>query len=130
MKKYFRIRKEYADNGGRTGKHSIRTGRFLRPAMFILFAAGITVFDGCDVKTNEEEGKEAAAAFCNCAKSKSESKCLDELKSNYSESTYMSDAFIKAFNDAETCGVTLERTTKSSSASASTDGEVSIEIQR
>jgi hypothetical protein len=128
MKKYFRIGKEYAGNGGRSEKHSIGTGRFLRPAMFILLAAGITVFDGCDVKTNEEEGKEAAAAFCNCANSKSESKCLDELKSNYSESTYMSDAFIKAFNNAETCGVTLERTTKSSSAS--TDGEVSIEIQR
>jgi hypothetical protein len=123
MKKYLKTAKEYADVGGRNNKHSIKYGRFSKIAIMVLFAVGINICNSCDDKSDKEDGEEAAAAFCQCFKTKSRDACLKELEKNYSKATYTSDAFIEAFNNAQTCNTELEliRTTASSP-----DNEITI----
>lgn len=61
-----------------------------------------------DEETLKELGRKAAEEFCDCYQDNSKDDCLEELKDNYSESEYMSDSFISAFNEESSCGITLE----------------------
>jgi hypothetical protein len=81
-----------------------------KTAICVIIAACMTGAAGCS--DTEDQGREAAAEFCKCAKTKTENKCLDELKSKYSHSTYTSTVFIDSFNEAQTCGVKLYRENK------------------
>ncbi|MDR2913374.1 MAG: hypothetical protein LBV74_00825 [Tannerella sp.] len=59
-----------------------------------------------DILSTEERAEKAAAETCECLKKKSRSKCEDELNSGYKY--YVNDDdFIKAFNNAQTCGITI-----------------------
>ncbi|MDR0714654.1 MAG: hypothetical protein LBF89_10425 [Bacteroidales bacterium] len=89
--------------------------RVSETAICLLIAASVPAFNGCGIESNKDQGKAAAADFCSCFKTKSRNACLEELKGQYAHSVYISDAFIDAFNDAQTCGVTLERIPVSSS---------------
>lgn len=59
-----------------------------------------------DVLSTEERAEKAAAETCECLKEKSRSKCEDELNSGY-QYYVNDDEFIKAFNKAQTCGITI-----------------------
>jgi len=69
----------------------------------------LAVMMSCKKETERLEnlGKEAAIEFCNCYKTNSKDDCLDKLTDKYASADYMSDTFIKAFNDQSTCGVEL-----------------------
>jgi hypothetical protein len=97
--------------------------RYLKTTIMVLFAVSINACDSCEDKSDKEDGEEAAAAFCQCFKTKTRDACLKELEKNYSKATYTSDAFIDAFNKAQTCNTELEliRTTASSP-----DNEITI----
>jgi hypothetical protein len=83
----------------------------------LIFCAGIVLMfatcSDCAMETNEEKGQEASKEFCNCFKTNTKEKCLEELKSEYSSYTYTDLDFIKGFNDVNTCGINLERITGS-----------------
>ncbi len=59
-----------------------------------------------DLLSTEERAEKAAAETCECLKEKSRSKCEDELNSGY-QYYVNEDDFIKAFNKAQTCGITI-----------------------
>ncbi|MDR2628355.1 MAG: hypothetical protein LBC40_10015 [Dysgonamonadaceae bacterium] len=85
MKKYFRLKKQYA-----------------LYASVALFAA---VFYGCpEEDTLEEDAQKAAAEYCECLESKSHNECLEELNDNYGKYAYENSKFMEAFNKAQTCG--------------------------
>ncbi|MDR0507512.1 MAG: hypothetical protein LBH32_11970 [Dysgonamonadaceae bacterium] len=76
----------------------------------LIAAAFALVCASCDKhESDEKKGKEAAAAACKCLNNHDKDYCFEELKSNYSE--YMSDDFIDAFNEAQTCGLKLYKYT-------------------
>ena len=74
------------------------------------------LFSSCEIDTatqkekTEELGKQAAREFCDCYKNNSKDTCLDKLTLKYSQSDYMSDDFIKAFNRESPCDIVLEKT--------------------
>lgn len=80
-----------------------RKMKVLLPALAVAFLA----FWACDeLLTSEERGKKAAEEICDCMKSKSQSKCEDELNSKYRY--YVDDEdFIKSVNSSNTCGITI-----------------------
>lgn len=90
----------------------------MKKTVFILLCTSLSMmFSSCEDKEELEDlGREAAVEFCNCYESNSLSDCLEEMKSNYSESDYMSNDFIDAFNDKSSCGVKLEKKYLSSRA--------------
>jgi hypothetical protein len=61
MKKYFRISREYADNGGRTGKHSINIGTFSKKVIYALIALCVTAVFSC--KDDDKEKEKESAYF-------------------------------------------------------------------
>ena len=73
-------------------------------ALFVLVSFS---FGSCSKK--DELGRKAAAEFCECFKSKTETTCLKELEAKYKKADYLNDDFIKAFNEAQTCGATLKK---------------------
>jgi hypothetical protein len=91
--------------------HRAATGKtFSKKAVYLLVALGMTIGFSCDdLEDMSEEGRKAAAEFCDCFETKSRNACLEELTEKYPYSTYISDDFIDAFNEAQDCGVTLKK---------------------
>lgn len=75
----------------------------------IALLSGIIYVYSCeDLLSTEERAEKAAAETCDCLREKSRSKCEDELNANYKY--YVDDDdFIKAFNKAQTCGITISK---------------------
>jgi hypothetical protein len=59
-----------------------------------------------DLLTVEDAAQKASRDFCDCYKTKSLSDCEKELNSKYS-SYVNNDDFYSAFNNANSCGVTI-----------------------
>jgi hypothetical protein len=75
----------------------------------VAFIIGLAfVLAACSDEEDADQGREAAARFCDCFKQNTKEKCLDELKDRYQSYVYKSNAFIEAFNDASTCNIKLE----------------------
>jgi len=82
----------------------------MKKMIFLIVCLPICLFSSCNDKEEQEElGRKAAVEFCKCYENNSKSSCLDRMKSNYSESDYLSDHFIDAFNDESSCGIQLEK---------------------
>ncbi|MDR2057137.1 MAG: hypothetical protein LBP83_02440 [Dysgonamonadaceae bacterium] len=69
---------------------------------------------GCEdrIETSKEKGVKASEEFCECLNNKNSlTHCEDKLNESYG---YYSnnDDFIKAFNDANDCDVTISKKTK------------------
>ena len=63
---------------------------------------------GCtDNEELKEQGKLAASEFCDCYKKYSWKSCLVELRSNYEDHKHY--VFADAFDDANTCGMSMLR---------------------
>jgi hypothetical protein len=75
----------------------------------IILLSGILFVSSCeDLLSTEERAEKAAAETCECLREKSRSKCEDELNANYRY--YVDDDdFIKVFNKAQTCGITISK---------------------
>jgi hypothetical protein len=78
-------------------------------AMLMMFAC-IALFACCDEDwlTSEDKGEKASAEFCECMKKNTLSECENELNTKYG---YYSndDDFIKAFNNANDCDITISK---------------------
>jgi len=84
----------------------------MKKLLFVFLAC--CALTGCtkdDSQTAEEQGKQAADEFCDCYKTNSKDYCLGQLTSKYSQPTYVSDAFINAFNNESVCSITLQKIT-------------------
>ncbi|GHT24081.1 hypothetical protein FACS189430_08390 [Bacteroidia bacterium] len=70
-----------------------------------LIPVGLMVSTGCeDNQEMKDQGKAAATEFCDCYKKHSWDVCFAELSANYKDHKHY--AFVEAFDDANTCGVT------------------------
>ncbi|GHV48741.1 hypothetical protein FACS1894181_05350 [Bacteroidia bacterium] len=68
----------------------------------------IIVLTTCtDTEALAGKGRQAAIEFCECYKENTKEKCFEKLKDKYASYEYESDDFIKAFNEASTCGAEL-----------------------
>lgn len=59
-----------------------------------------------DEEKVKNRAEKAAEEMCDCIRTKSVSKCEDELKKNYSG--HLNQKFVDLFNEVQTCGVTLK----------------------
>ena len=76
-------------------------------SLFALVLAGFFTSSSCEPLINEEDQAEKAAAeMCECIKKKSLSDCKDKLNKDYGHYAN-NDDFIKTFNNAQECGVTI-----------------------
>ena len=76
--------------------------------MPVVLVGLMAVFTTCtDSEADANKGREAAIEFCECYKKNTKEKCLDNLKDKYKSYEYESNDFIKAFNEASTCGAEL-----------------------
>jgi hypothetical protein len=73
----------------------------------IVLASLLAVAISCEEmeESAKENGKKAAAEFCDCYETNSKDDCLEKLKKKYDN--YGSQDFLDAFNEAETCDVEL-----------------------
>jgi hypothetical protein len=102
MKKYCKSTNESAGLSGCNKNRPAWVKRFLRITLYMLLVTTVAIACGDDY---DDEGREAAAAFCECLKTKSRSTCEKELDANYG--SMYNQKFVDAFNEAETCGVTI-----------------------
>jgi hypothetical protein len=82
----------------------MRTITFFKKVAVALVIAAAASCESVDDR-READGRKASAAFCECLEEKTKDECLDDLKSE--NTGYMTDAFIDAFNEANTCDITL-----------------------
>ena len=97
------MKKGHEKKGKNLWKDAV-TGLAMMTTAFMLFSS-------CE--TFADDGRKAGKDFCDCVNYHSEDYCLDELRDNYSNSTYTSVEFIKEFNNTNPCGAVLERVTYS-----------------
>jgi hypothetical protein len=105
MKKYYQTTKVSAESGGCNDNRPVWRKRFARISLYLMLSV-ILVPVACG-DDYDDDGREAAANFCNCFKTKSLKTCEEELKSNYRQSVYTHQDFIDAFNNAQSCGAKL-----------------------
>jgi hypothetical protein len=105
MKKYYQTTKISAESGGCNNNRPVWRKRFARISLYLMLSA-ILVAVACG-DDYDDDGREAAADFCDCVKAKSIEACGEELKSKYLESVYTNKKFIEAFNNAQSCNVTM-----------------------
>lgn len=68
----------------------------------------MVVFTACpELEDYADKGNEAAIEFCECYEENTKEKCLENLKDKYESYQYMSDEFIKSFNETATCEIEL-----------------------
>jgi hypothetical protein len=78
----------------------------LKKGILCFAAVGVMmIMSGCDEKSAEEDGRDAAVFFCNCVKTGTKNECFEKLKSKYSN--YSNETFIETFNEENTCNATL-----------------------
>jgi hypothetical protein len=82
----------------------MKTIRFIRQTASALVIVAVASCESVDER-READGRAASAVFCECMDEKTADECLDDLKSE--NTGYMTDAFIDAFNEANTCDITL-----------------------
>jgi hypothetical protein len=105
MKKYYQTTKMSAElSGCNDNRHAWRK-RFARISLYLMLSVILVTFACGD--DYDDKGREAAAAFCDCFKTKSLKTCEEELKSNYLQSIYTHQDFIDAFNNAQSCDAKL-----------------------
>jgi hypothetical protein len=112
MKKYYQTTKASAESGGCNDKHPIWRKRFARISLYLMLSMILVTFACGD--DYDDDGREAAAAFCDCIKTKSLKICEEELKSNYRHAVYTHQDFIDAFNNAQSCNATISLTKSAS----------------
>lgn len=77
-----------------------------RPFFVIILLSG-SFFSSCDdLLSAEEQAEKAAAETCECLKEKSQNACKEKLNDKYGHYAN-NDKFIKAFNNAQNCGITI-----------------------
>ena len=59
----------------------------------------------CEMENTAQRAQNASAETCDCLKKNTRKYCEDQLNKNY----VIDEAFIKAFNKANDCGVTLTK---------------------
>ena len=70
-------------------------------------SAGLFICSSCDdLLSVEDKAEKAAAEMCECIKTKSVDTCKKNLDDDYGHYAN-NDKFIKAFNNAQNCGVTV-----------------------
>ena len=75
--------------------------------LFIIIA-GFLTGSTCDVPSVEDKAETAAAEMCECYKTKSLNTCKEQLDKKYGQYAN-NDTFIKAFNNAQDCGITVSK---------------------
>lgn len=93
MKKNLNTLKQHADSGG-------------RKSLIIILLSGLFISSCDDLLSTEEQAEKAAAEICECIKNNSLSTCKDKLNDEYGHYAN-DDDFIKAFNNAQGCGITI-----------------------
>ncbi|MDR2146297.1 MAG: hypothetical protein LBE91_07560 [Tannerella sp.] len=102
--------------------------RKIEKIVFAAMMAAFLPFLSCETleESNKSDAREAAEDFCDCMDYHDEDYCLEELKDNYSKTTYTSSAFIDEFNDTNTCNAVLELITYSKAVSG--EGEIGDDV--
>jgi len=73
--------------------------------VFILLS-GLFISSCDDLLSTEEQAEKASVEMCECIKDNSLNTCKDKLNDKYGHYAN-DDDFIKAFNNAQDCGITI-----------------------
>jgi ABC-type transporter MlaC component len=80
--------------------------RLVKTMVFATILAVAAIVNSCEMEEfSEKNAKNASNETCDCLKKHSLKYCEDELNKKY----FVDEAFIKAFNKANDCGVTLTK---------------------